>query len=157
MGGSDDAKNIVRLTAEEHYVAHQLLVKIYPKNLALVNAAFAMTKHTSNRRMNNKLFGWLKKRASLLAKGIPKSEETKQKMRKPKSESHRINISKSQLLNGGNGPTQHSKETKKKIKEWTDANTAFRIKVTCPHCNKVGGQGPMKRWHFDNCKNKEST
>ncbi len=26
--------------------------------------------------------------------------------------------------------------------------------VTCPYCNKTGGLGGMKRWHFDNCKNK---
>jgi hypothetical protein len=24
--------------------------------------------------------------------------------------------------------------------------------VTCPHCDKVGGQSAMKRWHFDKCK-----
>lgn len=29
------------------------------------------------------------------------------------------------------------------------------ITVTCPHCNKSGGLGPMHRWHFDNCKTKE--
>ena len=27
-------------------------------------------------------------------------------------------------------------------------------KVSCPHCNKLGGIIPMKRWHFDNCRNK---
>lgn len=25
---------------------------------------------------------------------------------------------------------------------------------TCPHCGKVGGASNMKRWHFENCKNK---
>lgn len=25
------------------------------------------------------------------------------------------------------------------------------IQVTCPHCNTVGGETSMKRWHFDNC------
>jgi predicted GIY-YIG superfamily endonuclease len=25
-------------------------------------------------------------------------------------------------------------------------------KVTCPHCEKIGGIGAMKLWHFDNCK-----
>ena len=24
--------------------------------------------------------------------------------------------------------------------------------MTCPHCGKVGAGGSMKRWHFDNCK-----
>ena len=33
-------------------------------------------------------------------------------------------------------------------------NTAVINKVTlkCPHCNKSGNMGNMKRWHFDNCK-----
>ena len=26
--------------------------------------------------------------------------------------------------------------------------------VTCPHCNKSGGNSGMKRYHFDNCKSK---
>jgi hypothetical protein len=29
-----------------------------------------------------------------------------------------------------------------------------RQRVTCPHCGKVGGVGPMTTHHFDNCKNK---
>lgn len=29
-----------------------------------------------------------------------------------------------------------------------------RKQVTCPHCSKVGGDGMMQRWHFDNCKQK---
>ncbi len=26
--------------------------------------------------------------------------------------------------------------------------------VECPACGKVGGKGAMRRWHFDNCKDK---
>ena len=32
MGGSDDESNLVKLTAEEHYIAHLLLVKMYPNS-----------------------------------------------------------------------------------------------------------------------------
>lgn len=28
-------------------------------------------------------------------------------------------------------------------------------KVTCTHCGKIGGKNLMKRYHFENCKNKE--
>jgi len=28
--------------------------------------------------------------------------------------------------------------------------------VKCPHCDKIGARIAMKRWHFDNCKNKEN-
>jgi len=27
-----------------------------------------------------------------------------------------------------------------------------RNKLTCPHCGKIGGDGNMQRWHFNNCK-----
>lgn len=30
-------------------------------------------------------------------------------------------------------------------------------KVECPHCNKIGGITGMARWHFDNCKIKDSS
>jgi hypothetical protein len=29
-----------------------------------------------------------------------------------------------------------------------------RIKVSCPKCEKIGDAGAMKRWHFDNCKDR---
>lgn len=29
-----------------------------------------------------------------------------------------------------------------------------RARLTCPHCGKIGGQGNMQRWHFNNCLNK---
>jgi hypothetical protein len=60
MGGSDDEDNLVELTPEEHYVAHQLLVKMYPDNYNLSHAANMM----GSIRANNKLYGWLRKRLS---------------------------------------------------------------------------------------------
>jgi hypothetical protein len=61
MGGTNDKENLVNLTPEEHYVAHQLLTKIYPNNHKLVNAAVMMIPN----RPSNKLYGWLKRRLSI--------------------------------------------------------------------------------------------
>jgi hypothetical protein len=58
LGGTDDKHNLVALTPEEHYVAHQLLVKIYPGNHALVKAAAMMVPD----RPSNKLYGWIRKK-----------------------------------------------------------------------------------------------
>lgn len=58
MGGSDDLDNLVRLTPEEHYTAHQLLVKIYPENHKLAKAAGMMIPS----RPSNKMYGWLRRR-----------------------------------------------------------------------------------------------
>jgi hypothetical protein len=60
MGGSDDKSNLVDLTPEEHYLAHQLLVKIYPDNRKLLLAAMCMRKN----RPGNKIYGWLRRRFS---------------------------------------------------------------------------------------------
>lgn len=66
LGGSDDPENITMLTPEEHFLAHQLLVKIYPKSSPLIKAALLMTTHNTPKRVNNKLFGWLRRRASVV-------------------------------------------------------------------------------------------
>ena len=67
----------------------------------------------------------------------------------------------------------HSAETRKKISDAQKGPLAYwygktrpvelnkkvsdKVKgipkktITCPHCNKSGGEPQMKRWHFDNC------
>lgn len=62
MGGTDDKENLVQFTPEEHYVAHQLLHKIYPKERGLAFAVVAMTGNVTGQR-RNKLYGWLRRSA----------------------------------------------------------------------------------------------
>jgi len=57
-------------------------------------------------------------------RGLKRTEADKEKLRHPKSESHRLAMS---------GPKR---------------------RVICPHCNKEGGINNMHRYHFDNCKSK---
>ena len=57
MGGDDSEENLVKLYPEEHYLAHQLLVKMHPNHYGLVSAALYMCT-----RPNNKLYGWLKRK-----------------------------------------------------------------------------------------------
>ena len=79
-------------------------------------------------------------------------------------------------LSGWGGDTfsgkTHTEETKKKMsasaktrkysaergKKISEANKGKyqgpTLIVDCPHCNKKGDIGNMKRWHFDNCKAK---
>lgn len=76
MGGTDKTTNLVDLTPEEHYVAHQLLVKMYPENTSLWYAANLM----GNR--NNKSYGWVKRGISrnMRAANPMVSEETRKRM-----------------------------------------------------------------------------
>lgn len=62
MGGSDDKSNLVQLTPEEHYIAHQLLVKIHPNNGALIKSAIMMC----TGRPSNKIYGWLRRKFVLI-------------------------------------------------------------------------------------------
>ncbi len=62
LGGSNAANNLVRLTPEEHYCIHQLLVKLYPGNASLVSAAYMMTRGSRGVVRTNKMYGWLKRK-----------------------------------------------------------------------------------------------
>ena len=61
MGGGDEKENLVEMTPEEHYVAHQLLVKIHPGNHSLVKAVHCMTLLSNCPGRNNKAYGWIKR------------------------------------------------------------------------------------------------
>ena len=93
---------------------------------------------------------------TLSTRGKPKSENTKQRMSKPKSLKHRENISKAQRLNGGNGPATHTQESKNKTRE-TMKSKPPRPNTTCPYCDKAGGAIAMARWHFNTFKGKHVT
>jgi len=81
-GGTDEASNLVYLTPEEHYVAHQLLVKLHPKHAGLALGLFMMTMCGDRMARNNRCYGWVRRRARVSARsGYTQSEETKQKMR----------------------------------------------------------------------------
>lgn len=66
MGGADVAANKVKLTPEEHYLAHQLLCKMHPAVKGLAYAVVAMTGNPYGRRQN-KLYGWIRRRVALHA------------------------------------------------------------------------------------------
>lgn len=62
LGGSDDKDNLIDLTPEEHYIAHLLLIKIYPHNRRLIHAAVMMTVNGEKQGRNNKMYGWVRRK-----------------------------------------------------------------------------------------------
>lgn len=68
LDGSNDVSNIVRLTPEEHYVAHLLLVKMYPGDHRLLWAAVQMVGGSSRMERRNKAYGWLRRRFAQMAR-----------------------------------------------------------------------------------------
>lgn len=115
--------------------------------------------------------------------GRKHAKETIEKMKKPKSEEHKLKIGDGnrgktrteemkenlrEKLSGENHPMfgeKHKPETIEKMKgKNISEETRNKLKLTnlnrkhtvviCPHCNKEGGQNAMNRWHFVNCKSK---
>lgn len=117
IGGSNDKSNVVELTPEEHYVAHQLLVKIYPGNHSLVFAAHMMTAG----RNCNKTYGWLRRlhveALREINTGRKITEETRIKMsisKKGKPGMRHTEETKIKIGKSSSGRT-HTENTKMKI------------------------------------------
>lgn len=127
MGGLDEDNNRVQLTPEEHYVAHQLLHRMYPKVRGLLYALVRMTGDHGGPR-SNKLYGWIRAKVRLaqtennLRRWAQLREagthlEIAQRIKATRikngsynfSEQHRANIGK-----GGKG-RQVSEETRRKL------------------------------------------
>lgn len=109
---------------------------------------------------------------SMKQKGRVVSEETKQRMRKPKSEKGRQAIALARLTTN----YRPSEETKRKTsqsllgrpsamkgrKQTEEAKAKMslqrkgvpKLKVVCPNCTRSISVNTSKRWHFDNCKEK---
>jgi hypothetical protein len=61
-------------------------------------------------------------------------------------------ISSRRIVNGTH-PFQNSECQKHNVMKGIQNGTHSSCKThTCPHCGKVGKGGAMKKWHFDNCK-----
>ncbi len=173
MGGRDAETNIVRLTAREHYMAHWLLYKIH--NTRSMSAAWhMMTVGGKGRRYTSHSFKYNReanaKTMSESMKGNKQSEATIEKRAAklrgvPLSQSHKDSI-RDGLKGSKQSPTtleklskiragkRMSADTKRKISEANKGMKIIYSEVKCPHCDKIGRGGAMKRYHFDNCKDK---
>lgn len=129
LGGSNNKENIAILTAEEHFVAHQLLVKIYPGNHSLAHAAIMMCTGSKNQLRNNKMFGWLRKKhaeaVSLQTKGKPKG---------PFTEEHKKNIGKAST---GRFKSQSAKDAVSKANKGKPKSDEHKRKIGLGNKDKI--------------------
>jgi hypothetical protein len=101
-----------------------------------------------------------RERRSTALRGIKQKERTAEhrlaisqsRIGKPKSKEVRNKIGVSMIGNTNSKDKVVSDTTKLKISE-TKKGIKKEV-IECPHCNKVGGIPTMKRWHFENCKQK---
>jgi hypothetical protein len=167
ISADDSNTNLVLLTAREHFICHQLLIKIYPENTKLHYAFWLMCIYTSSNQ----------KRIKPTSRTFDTIKSKIQIIQREKRITYNKNNPRNGSLNGMFGSCRtgtenpffgktHSNETKRiiglKNKEhiWTDAEKQ-RLKdswkgrptIICPHCNKESIHASnMRRYHFDNCK-----
>jgi hypothetical protein len=60
-----------------------------------------------------------------------------------------------QLAEGKHPWTDTEKQRERQERLLSEGRHVSQIKVTCPHCNKLGPLANMKQWHFDKCKDKK--
>lgn len=70
IGGTDNEENLVDLIPEEHYIAHQLLVKLYPGNRKILWAVHRMSSNSYKNPRNHTLYGWIRRKVSAEMSGI---------------------------------------------------------------------------------------
>lgn len=109
LGGTNDDDNLVSLTAEEHYIAHQLLVKMFPDNYKLLKAVSYMSSGTNKTVRNNKMYGWIRRKISKYMSERTVSDSTRKKM----SENAKKRLGDKNPFFG----KKHSEKTKMLLKE----------------------------------------
>lgn len=75
VGGLDIPENRVFLSAREHFIAHQLLIFIYPTSIKLAMAAEFMMHDSQGEKTGGRKFEWIKKRNSLARIGRNKEND----------------------------------------------------------------------------------
>jgi hypothetical protein len=164
LGGSNLKKNLVKLTPEEHFVAHQLLVKIYPTSSGLLYALARLSGGKTKVR-SNKIYGWIKRRLSIERSNAMKghtiwvgkrhSEESKKKISIALTGRKRIPTTRISTAKGKPNPNKshshsHTDEVKRRISE---SKTGIpKKKIECPHCGKLSAPHLAYRYHFNSCK-----
>lgn len=115
IGGSDDASNLVELTAREHFIAHKLLCEIYPNDSKLLYALWLMSNKTQsntqqrNYTVSSREYEHIKLLISEARKSFTHSDETKLKIGQSSKGREAWNKGK-----------QHTNEIKKKLSAaWT--------------------------------------
>jgi hypothetical protein len=172
LGGSNDASNIVALTAREHFICHLLLIRMVSDDVKhkMVYAAWQQSRPSKHKtiKITARTYEVLKRQLS---------ESLTGRKRKPFSEQAKVNM-KASAVNRAKvvyTPERLTKlaNTRPNVAGWNKGVTmdlsdehreaiSSRLslankgrpkpKVVCPHCANAVANHLFKRWHGDNCK-----
>jgi len=177
LGGTNEKENLVKLTAKEHWLIHQLLCEIYPKNYSLLKALESMMRKSNNQIrdyvISGKQYERIKKECSSLhslrltgRKRKPFTEEHKKNMSESKkgkpswakgkkfTEEHRknIGIASKGRITGDKNPMKNPEILKNHKTLFSNKNNPSNNKIICEFCGIFVGSGNYSRWHGINCK-----
>jgi hypothetical protein len=162
LGGLNQPSNLSVLTGREHFLCHWLLTKMI-KGPYVHKMNKALLIMSSRNKISSRLYEKLGENT----RGVPMSQESKQKLSQtkklknhtpwnkgvPRTEQEKKSISKACLEARLTKPVwnkgkKHSLETLERIRE----KAVRRTNITCKHCNMSCSPSNHKRWHGDNCK-----
>lgn len=145
---SEKTKEKIRKHHEEH-LKGKTYVEIYGEKKAKEIKEKIAQKNTGKKRTEN-----FKREQSLRFSG-----KNNPMFGKKQSDKHNENKRKYFLSenNPGKNKTEETKLKISKSKKGKPSKTKGipRKKITCPYCGKIGGEGLMSRWHFENCNHKK--
>lgn len=160
MGGSNQIDNLVWLTAREHLQCHMLLIEMLqgPGRRKMLSALTRMiNKQNHNHQRDYDLpddIDTIRRKCAEEHSSYMKNKHAGKG--NPFFGRQHTDESKLRISLGGKG-IKKTQEAKQKMSETKkgDLNPGRRI-VTCPHCDKVGRSGGMRKHHFSHCKQKPS-
>lgn len=157
LGGLDNSDNLVWLTANEHLEVHLLLVKMVEdkESLRKMHAAAVRMCNPQSRTQQRTFitdYSELRTECAKLHSEFMKGKNAGGN--NPFFNKKHSEKSKQLISLGGTG-LKRSDETKKNlsISKLGDKNPATKV-ITCPHCEKTGKAGGMRKHHFEHCKKK---
>lgn len=177
LGGDNKKENLVRLTAKEHWIIHQLLCLLNPKNYSLLKALECMMRKSDNQYRNYVVSGSQYQRIKRDS-AVLHSERLKGKKLKPFTEEHRKNIGLSKKgkpswskgkkfteehrkniglsskgrIDGDKNPMKNPEVLRKHTSLFSNKKNPNKTKKQCEFCGIFVGLGNFKRWHGFNCK-----
>jgi hypothetical protein len=153
MGGSSDLKNLIHLTAREHFLAHWLLWRIY-RTREMAFAFHAMCVWNNGRgKFSSIAYSESRENAAKMRSDFMKTNVSERSVKMKIAWDNKTDEEREEHIKSMIKSKSHKKAINdaKKL-EWLKSRVRTYPLIGCPSCGKVGRSGVMKRWHFDNCK-----
>jgi len=85
-------------------------------------------------------------------RGRPRSEETKRRISSALTNHTHSDATRRKMSQTRQGKSTKSPSAELRAHLSAKMTGRVRTQVCCPYCQKSGGEGIMRRWHFINCK-----